>query len=189
MADLILIRHSQTRQVADVSSHQWILTDEGQARCKRLAEPLRPYALDRIITSEEPKAFRTGELVADILNIPCEKAPNLHEQRRSTAPYSPSVEVFQAQIQAAMNEPDKVLFGEETFNHARQRFSNQIDALLAQYPDQSLAIVTHGTVMSLYLAQISGEAVFPLWQSLDMPAYAVVSSAQKQITKIVTSVS
>ncbi|MDQ7026424.1 MAG: histidine phosphatase family protein [Anaerolineae bacterium] len=188
MPNLILIRHSQTKQQPDVDSHLWQLTEEGRKRCQTLAEALRPYAIDRIITSEEAKAYLTGQLIADVLEIDCETAPNLHETRRETVPYFENIADFRAAVQAAMLQPDKMLFGEEAFTGALNRFSQQIDSLLEQYPDDRLAIVTHGTVMSLYLAHLSGQNVVTLWNSLDMPAYAVLSLPQKTITKIFTSI-
>jgi broad specificity phosphatase PhoE len=190
MRHLILIRHSQTKQQANVNSHAWQLTDEGRKRCELLAEELRSYSIDRIVTSEEAKAALTGQLVADVLAIPCESAPNLHETKRETVGYFEREADFRASVQAAMNEPDKLLFGEETFTDARERLAEQLDTLLEQYPDETLAIVTHGTVMALFLAHISEQDIVSLWNSLDMPAYAVimVSLGQKQVTKIVASI-
>src|SRR5687768_5188210 len=115
MRQLIVIRHSQTKQQPNVSSHEWQLTDEGRKRCQHLAEELRPYGIDRIFTSEEAKAVLTGQLVADVLAIPCETAPNLHETKRETVGYFEREADFRASVQAAMVEPDKLLFGEETF--------------------------------------------------------------------------
>lgn len=190
MSHLILIRHSQTKQQANINSHSWQLTDEGRKRCQLLAEELRPYTIDRVIASEEPKAALTGQLVADVLAVPCETVPNLHETKRETVGYFESESDFKAAVQSAMLEPDKLLFGEETFTDARERFSRQIETLLAQYPDKTLAVVSHGTVLSLYLAHLSAQDAISWWNSLDMPAYAVimVSLGQKQVTNIVTSI-
>ena len=188
MTHLILIRHSQTQQQKDMNSHQWQLTETGRERCQILAEQLRLHEIDRIFTSEEPKAQLTGQLVADVLHIPCETAPDLHETKRDSVGYFEHIAEFQAAVEAAMLEPDKLLFGEETFTDARTRLANQIDTLLQQYPDETLALVSHGTVLALYLAQLSGDGAVGIWQSLDMPAYAVVSLPEKTITKIVTSI-
>src|SRR5688572_20787281 len=125
MRRLILIRHSQTKQQANVNSHAWQLTDEGRKRCELLAEELRPYGISRVITSEEAKAALTGQLVADVLVVPCETAPNLHETKRETVGYFERAADFKASVQAAMVEPDKLLFGEETFTDARERFAQQ----------------------------------------------------------------
>jgi broad specificity phosphatase PhoE len=190
MRQLILIRHSTVELQTNVNSHEWQLNAEGRKRCELLAEELRSYGIDRVITSEEAKATLTGQLVADVLEIPCESAPNLHETKRETVGYFENVNDFRASVQAAMAEPDKLLFGEETFTDARERFSKQLDTLLEQYPDETLAVVSHGTVMALYLAHISEQDVVSLWNALDMPAYAVimVSLGQKQVTKIVASI-
>jgi broad specificity phosphatase PhoE len=188
MTHLILIRHSQTQQQQDVNAHQWQLTDTGRERCQILAEQLRSYGVSRIITSEEPKASLTGQLVADVLNVPCETAPDLHETKRETVGYFEHIADFQASVEAAMLEPDKLLFGEETFTAARKRFSAQVDTLLQQYPDETLAIVSHGTVLALYLAHLSGNGAVGIWHSLDMPAYAVIDLPEKTVSKIVTSI-
>lgn len=186
MSNLILIRHSITKQQPDVDSHLWQLTAEGRSRCQNLAEQLQPYNIDRIFTSEEAKTILTGQLVANVLKIPCESASDLQEQSRSTAPYFADVQVFRAKIRAAMAEPDKLLFGEESFTDALQRFTQQIDSLLKQYPDDTLAIVTHGTVLALYLAHLSGQNAYVLWESLSMPTYVVISLPHKTVEKIVT---
>lgn len=187
MPYLILIRHSQTKQRRDIHSHLWELTEEGRKRCVVLAEQLRRYSITRIVTSTETKAQQTGQLVAELLGIPCHAVPELHETRRETAPYYECVDDFKAAIWAAMQEPDKLLFGEETFTEARQRFARQIDRLLQHDPDETLAIVTHGTVMALYLAHLSQQNVYTLWETLDMPAYAVLSLSEKTVTELVMS--
>jgi broad specificity phosphatase PhoE len=188
MVHLILIRHSQTQQQKDVNSHQWQLTDTGREHCQILAEQLRPYAISRIFTSEEPKAYLTGQLVADVLNVPCESSPDLHETKRETVGYFEHIADFEVAVEAAMLEPDKLLFGEETFTDARKRLSNQVDTLLQQYPDETLAIVSHGTVLAIYLAHLSGNGAIGIWRSLDMPAYAVINLPEKTISKIVTTI-
>ena len=188
MTHLILIRHSQTQQQKDVNAHQWQLTDTGRERCQILAEQLRPYGIDRIFTSEEPKAQLTGQLVADVLHVPCETASDLHETKRETVGYFEHITDFQAAVEAAMLAPDKLLFGEESFTAARKRLANQIDTLLQQYPDETLAVVSHGTILALYLAQLSGNGAVGIWQSLAMPAYAVIDLPQKTVSKIVTSI-
>lgn len=193
MSHLILIRHAQTQIDPTRSSHEWQLTPKGQRRSTLLAEQLRPYHITRLITSDEHKSIHTGALVAQQLGITSQPAPDLHETKRDTIPYYDVIADFHAAVAAAMHSPDDLLFGEETFTHARQRFAQAIDTLLAQYAadletHQSVAVVTHGTVMSLYLAHISQQPVYPLWRSLGLPAYAVLSLPDLQLLHIVEHV-
>ena len=188
MSKLIIIRHSETKQQPDTTSHEWRLTERGRERCEKLAEQLKPYDISRIITSEEHKAMLTGQLTADVLNIPCESTPDLGETKRDTAPYFDSVDDFRAAIRNGMENPNELVFGEERFADARTRFSNRIDTLIKQYPNQTIAIFTHGTVMSLYLADVTGRDIYEFWTSLGMPAYVALNLPDKTLEKFVQEV-
>lgn len=184
MTQIILIRHSETKQNPQASSHTWQLTKRGRERCESLGKKLKPCGVSRIITSEEQKAILTGQLTADVLDIPCETAPALGETKRDTLPYFDKIEDFWAAIENGMRHPDDLVFGEETFTDARTRFANSIDALVAKYPDDKLAIVTHGTVMSLYVSHLTGEDVYTFWRSLQMPTYAILDLDSKSLVEL-----
>jgi broad specificity phosphatase PhoE len=126
---LILIRHSISRQDPQVSAHQWSLTDEGRARCAALARRIHPYQPAIIVSSEEPKALQTAQAVTELLKLPHETG--LHEQLRETEPYRPQTE-FEARIRKLMENPLRLVFGEETGDAAYQRFQAAIDAI---FPD------------------------------------------------------
>lgn len=177
MSALILIRHSNSRQIPGISAHQWTLTDEGRERCIMLAEQLRPYHLARLASSDEPKATLTAELLREALGItpPVEVALDFRETRRETAPYHAEIADFQAAIYAAMQQPDALLYGEEAFTAARQRLEAALRQFVVAHPNERLGVVTHGTVMSMLLSHITGQPAYDIWQSLEMPAYAVLS--------------
>jgi broad specificity phosphatase PhoE len=189
MADLILIRHSISQQQPGISAHQWTLTPEGRARCIALAQHLYPYALAHIYTSAEPKARLTGELVAQFLGgLSCNIEEDLHETKRDTAPYHAEVAQFQAAIREAMAHPDELRYGEETFTAARERFGAAVNRLVALHRGQSIALVSHGTVMALYLAQLAQRDVYDIWQQMGMPAYARLSLPDLQLVELVNEI-
>ncbi len=182
MSYLILIRHSISHQTPAVSSHEWTLTPEGVERCGRLAEHLAPYQVTRIVASPEPKARLTAENTAQILHLPApEIVPDLQEQKRVTSRYYNSVGDFEAAVIAAMQRPDEVLFGEESFTAARNRLDHALHHLMECYPDDTVAAVSHGTVMALWLAPLLHRPVEEVWRALGMPAYAVIDWPQKRI--------
>lgn len=189
MADVILIRHSISQQQPGISAHQWTLTPEGRARCIALAQQLYPYGIARIYTSAEPKARLTGELVAQFLGgLPCSIEEALHETKREHTPYFADVAQFQAAIQDAMAHAYELRFGEETFTDARERFANAVNRLVAAHPGQSIALVSHGTVMSLYLAHIAQRNVYDLWMQMGMPGYARLSLPDLELIELVNEV-
>jgi broad specificity phosphatase PhoE len=177
LTHLILVRHSISQPQPGISAHQWTLTAEGQARCAALAAQLRPYQIARVATSDEPKAIATARLLADHLEVtaPLIIEPDFCETRRDTAPYFDSEGEFHAAVHAAMNRPDEVLFGEESFSSARRRITLALGRVMNAHHSETLAVVTHGTIMSLLLGHVSEKDPFEIWRSLGMPSFAVLT--------------
>ena len=177
MTHLILVRHSISQPQPGVSAHQWTLTAEGQERCAALAVQLRPYRISRIATSDEPKAVATAQLLVTHLGIqtPLIVEPDFRETRRENAPYFDSEGEFHAAVRAAMNNPNDIVFGEESFSDARRRIVIALGRLMNTYRSETLAVVTHGTIMSLLLGHVSEKDTFEIWRALGMPAFAVLT--------------
>lgn len=172
MPEIVFIRHSISQQEPGRSAHEWVLTPKGRAACAALAARLQPVQLACIYSSDEPKAQQTAAETASILGIPWATAADLHETRRDTVPFYPRHEDFIAVIQAAMQQPEALCFGEERFADAQQRFMLAVEALCRAHPHENFALVTHGTVLALALAAWTGQDAFALWRALKMPAYA-----------------
>lgn len=177
MTHLILVRHSIVQPQPGVSSQKWPLTTEGRARCAALAAQLRPYQIGRVATSDEPKAVATAQLLAAHLEIasPLIVDRDFGETRRETAPYFDSEGEFHAVVRMAMNSPDQIVFGEEAFNDARRRITLALGRLLNVHRTETLAVVTHGTIMSILLGHIAERDTFDIWRALGMPAFAVLT--------------
>ncbi|MCA9941760.1 MAG: histidine phosphatase family protein [Anaerolineales bacterium] len=185
---LLLIRHGPSRVVREMPASRWTLTPTAEPICAAFARRhLAPYAPARILTSHEPKAIRTGEIMAAVLDLPCAPAPDLHEHRRETAPWFDEAADFQAAIARLFAHPHDVVFGEESADQARVRFDAGIAALLRQYPHQTLAIVTHGTVLSLFIAAHNNLDPLAFWRQLTMPACAVLALPTFALRQTITA--
>lgn len=174
MPKLIFIRHSMVEIDRARPSREWSLSEGGRARCRQLVPALAVHHPTRIITSEETKAVETGQILADKLGLSCHAVPNLHEHNRIGVPYFESQKAFQAIIAQLFRQPDELIFGSETANEARNRFGTAVGRLLRQYPQETLAIVTHGTVLTLFLAQHNQFDSYPFWQSIQLPDFFAV---------------
>jgi len=183
---LVLIRHSMPNIVPGVPAHQWRLSKEGRERCKTLASRLAPWQPGIVVASLEPKAIETGRLVAKQVNIPFETAAGLHEHERTGATFT-TPERFQAQVAAFFQEPDQLVFGSETADHARRRFYKAVTTVLAAHPLDTVAIVAHGTVITLFVSQVASMDPFPFWRRLGLPALAVLEREKTQCADAVTA--
>ena len=167
----------------------WLLSADGRKSCAALAERLREHQPQIIITSSEPKANETGLLLSEALGIPFETAPGLHEHQRDTASFLNDRDKWNDLVADFFRRPDELVFGEETATQARKRFSAAMDAVLDQHPDETIVIVCHGTVISLYTAQVAGIDPFPLWQRLHLPSHVVFSRPELGLLEVVEKIS
>jgi broad specificity phosphatase PhoE len=83
--------------------------------------------------------------------------------------------------------PADRVFGEESADECRTRFSAAIDAILSDEPAHNVAIVSHGTVISLYAAPFFNLQPIDLWQRIVWPSYLVIDTSTKQGVAIVES--
>ena len=167
---------------------QWQLSEEGRQRCKDLAERLAAYDLAVIVASQEPKATETGQIVADMLDIPFETAVDLHEHERPTIGYLGSREQFQARVASLFEHPRELVFGSETADEAHSRFANAIDNVVEQHPSGNLAVVTHGTVLTLLVSRAAGLDPVPFWKSLGLPSFVVLFLPALGLLEVVADV-
>lgn len=176
MRKLLLVRHSAVEIDRDKPAHEWTLSAEGRARCADLAAKLARYHPAVFVTSVEPKAMETGRLVAKALGKPWHTAGGLHEHERHRVPYFGDRTAFEAAMADFFARPDELVLGEETAVAARNRFVDAVDNVLAAYLTSNVAIVAHGTVITLFLSHYNPHLdSFSLWRSLSLPCYFVLS--------------
>jgi broad specificity phosphatase PhoE len=173
MPQLILIKHAAPEVVPDLPSEKWRLSEKGRASCTPLAELVRPHGPKVIVSSTEPKAAETAELVAAQLGIPHSTARDLHEHDRSNVPHMRSSEFISA-VELFFRKPDELVLGRETAQQAEVRFTRAVTSVVNQHTGQDLAIVAHGTVIALLLARHSDRTAFQLWRELGLPSLAVM---------------
>ena len=167
---LILIKHSLSRIEEDRPANAWNLSMEGQLRAHRLAEQLERFEPEVIVSSNEPKAKETAEILASHFQIVMQVISDLREQDRSNVPYL-SENAFQASIREFFQKPDELVFGSETANQAHTRFYRTVHSILKEHRNKTVLIVTHGTMISLFVSRLTGSSDLELWSQLGLPSF------------------
>lgn len=185
---LILIRHSLPHFQPEVPASQWQLSEEGFRRASLIPQHLIPYNPSRIISSQELKARQTAQVIALALNLPIQVVPGLHEHERPQAAGQTSSEQFETLLANFFAHPDQLIFGTESADQAYARFTNTINQLISAYPQETLAIVTHGTVISLFVSHNCSLDPFEFWKRLGLPFVIVLSLPDLQILHITESI-
>ena len=184
MSELILVKHPLPDIDPAQPAREWHLSDAGRVRCHALADRLREYPLDRIVTSAEPKAIETGQIVADRFGLTIEMAEGLHEHDRSNVSLLDAAQ-FEASVAEFFARPHQLVLGRETADEARARFAKAVHRVLTSHPNESLAIVAHGTVITLLVSRAAGIEPFPLWKRLGLPSFIVLAWPSLDVRHIV----
>jgi broad specificity phosphatase PhoE len=170
---LILVKHSLPKIVENVPAQKWELSEAGRVRAQKLAVRLNGYHPEAITSSIEPKAKQTAEIIAAKHNLELHFVEGLHEHDRSKVGY-----LRRDELQAAMREffekPGRLVFGSETADVCHARFEQAVHSIIDQHLDKTIVIVAHGTVISLFVARLTGISDQLLWNDLALPSFVVV---------------
>src|SRR5258706_1596202 len=172
MRHLILIKHARPQVDPSISSEEWTLGDEGRAAAAQLAERLRPYAFSKLFCSSEPKAAQTADVIGRALAKPVEQANDLFEHERRDVPHMETRE-FIWLVALLFKEPNRLVLGNETADEAYERFGDAVDELIEKEPGD-VAVVTHGTVISLFAQRRAKQEPFALWRRMGLPSFIVL---------------
>jgi len=183
MRKLILVRHSLPEIVPNVTYDKWQLSREGRRRCKLLAKSLADYQPMSISTSTERKAVETAEIIANHLGLSFEQAPNLHENDRTDLGMLNSAEIDNL-FKSFFSRTDEYIMGRETADQARSRFISAVEEVVSRKPDGNVAIVAHGTVITLFTSHFSEVDAFTFWKELGIPSVVIFSIADYRLLKV-----
>ena len=186
MANLILIKHATPVKDPERPSHEWELSEAGREQAIKLAKGLEASGLsfDLVCTSNEPKAEETGQIIAAELDRPMQVVADLHEHDRSNVPVMPTRE-FISSVALFFREKDRLVLGRETARDAKARIARAIETLMREHDGKDIAIVTHGTVLSLFAADFLNEDPFQLWRRMGLPSYIAMDWEKREMIRVV----
>jgi broad specificity phosphatase PhoE len=176
---LILVRHGRPKIDLDAPPTTWSLCHEGQVGCAQLAEQIVAYKPTAVVASPEPKALETAQILAHRLGLEVVVDEGLHEHKRPAASFG-SEQEFRDSIAKVFAQPAAAASGGESTQQAAERLAKT----LAKYQGKPLLAVTHGTVLSLYLAERLGVDAHDLWRSLHMPDAFVLDDQGALVTRL-----
>lgn len=181
---LILVKHAMPQVDVDTPAHLWRLRPEGVAAAGMLAARLvARYSPSMVVASPEPKATQTGSIIAERLGLAFATADGLREHDRRAAGFHARDE-FAARMRDLFAHPDAIVFGSESASAALTRFAAAVDHVLAEGTSGDVVIVSHGTVISLFVAKRADVDASNLWATLGLPSYVALELPSHRIIEI-----
>ncbi len=187
MDHLILVKHSLPEIIPAIPAKQWRLSTVGQARCKPLAGKIASYSPTVVISSVEPKAVETAQIIARQMDKSFHTFEGLHEHDRTGVEFVDQ-ERFESQVHDFFEHPDQLVMGRETASQACERFSKALMSIETEYHNKSIVVVSHGTVITLFVERITGQEPFSFWKKLDLPSFVVFSLPKYKLVAAVESI-
>jgi broad specificity phosphatase PhoE len=180
---LVLVRHGKPEIEEGTPSTQWLLSQSGREAAALLATQLEGFTFQKITSSPELKAIGTAEAIAQKLGLNVEIDDDLSEHKRHSTGFLP-LEDFNTQIARLFQSPwSELVFGDETANAALERFTRALDRQYVSTGSSDVLVVTHGTIMLIYVANKLGIDPLPFWRSLSAPTAIVISSSEIVVLK------
>ncbi|MEX1157496.1 MAG: histidine phosphatase family protein [Thermomicrobiales bacterium] len=186
MDRLILVKHAFPAIVPDAPPRTWLLSDAGRRAAARHAAQLAAYDPVSVVTSVEPKAAETGQIIAAQIGLTAATAPGLHEHERGVVSFDGD-NVFHQEIVRFFSEPAAVVYGTETADAAHARFEVAVRAVCDAQPPGTLVVIAHGTVITLLVARANGLDPFPFWKNLGLPSSVVVERSGFRLVDTISS--
>jgi len=181
---LLLVRHSSPCIANGMSYRDWPLSDEGRGLAVHAAEYVAGFKPRLICSSDERKASDTAKIIARHCGLDVKVVPDLREHDRTGVPWRDAA-TRQQELQALFANPDAVVFGRESASQALGRLTTAIHRVTTR-KSGPWVLVTHGTVMALYLAKLTGRAALEIWSQLGLPAVATVDCRSRRLVELVT---
>jgi broad specificity phosphatase PhoE len=184
MPFLVFIRHAAPDIDPEVPSKRWRLSRAGRASSRSLANRLKDFEIATIVTSVESKAKETGEIIADELGILCLVRQGLQENDRQGVEIVDE-DAYRALIAKVFAQPDRTVMGRETAHMASDRFHRAILDALGEAPGETIAVVAHGVVMSLFVSRFNSIDTFGFWSGLGLPSAVVLDRNSFRLDRII----
>jgi broad specificity phosphatase PhoE len=169
---LYFFRHSQTIFEPEVPTPNWVLSEEGIEKAKLLSGDSKIMNIEIFYSSLQNKALETTVILAKPNRTPIKTHSGLAELTSITNAFIPCYDETVRDLYAGKI---KTINHGESLKEGRDRFHNTIEDIVhSEVGNDSIGIVTHGSILSLFASEYSGVAAYELHQQISMPDMAIL---------------
>lgn len=144
------------------------LSDAGRRQMERVAQALQPASLDAVYTSPRRRARESAEILASAAVVE-ERFGEIDFGELEGLTYEAAAEQYPSVYEKWMERPTEVKFpGGESFDEMRARVLDALRGIRDAHSNQTVAIVSHGGVNRIVLADalgIEAQNIFHMEQS------------------------
>lgn len=182
---IILLKHAYPTLIENVPPREWKLGDEGRQQSAKVVSHFRNQGIKHILSSLEPKALETATIIGNGFGLKSLPVDGLHEFDIPARPIMTKEQHVEAN-RRIFDFPDEPTLGSESAKNARNRFATALTAGLRNIPsDDTVLVVSHGTVISLFVGNGDFEKSFSIWRRLACMSYVRLDRQNFTLIEIV----
>jgi broad specificity phosphatase PhoE len=166
MPRLCLVRHTTPLIDQDRPAEEWGVGEEGRAQAEEIVPTLEEIEATIIVASPEPKARITAEILAQGSGLQLRVDDRLREQGLGAVPWYGGHDEFHSVVREHFALPEMKILGNESSRAAANRFNEVVQGF---GPTEVPVLVSHGRIISAWLATQIALDAFDIWQNLQMP--------------------
>jgi broad specificity phosphatase PhoE len=161
MGKLILVRHGESvgnrAQIFTTTPHELALTELGYEQARRAGDFIaKAFRTEVVVSSPYIRARETARIIAEVLKLPVDVEPNLHERDVGNLKGQPYQSVFETPGYDPQRPWKWEPPGGESYDDVKARVGPILDRLAAAHPSRDVVVVSHGGVMMALWAHITG---------------------------------
>jgi broad specificity phosphatase PhoE len=178
MVRIFLLRHAETNPMSTIQATKWHLTERGKQQAIALAKSGSFSTIDRIFISTEMKTFQTALPFANIFDIGVTRMSELDELQRGSGILTR--DDYNNRVQQVLSQLDVSIGGWESGTDALQRFLTGVEKIRTQNAVQSVLVISHGIVLSLYFAHLQNilSKTYARWSRLQFCDWGIVEDSR-----------
>ncbi|MGL1893639.1 MAG: histidine phosphatase family protein [Spirochaetaceae bacterium] len=183
MTHIYFIRHAESKFIFDKEKERG-LTLDGIRKSDMLVEKLQHINFAAIISSSYKRAIETVHPLSIKLDLNIDTYDELIERGIKGSDIKVEWEEINNAIKKSFDDIDYCLEGGETTREAQSRAIPLLKNLLDQYKGKSIAIGTHGNILTIILKYFDDSYGYNFWKKSKKPDIYKVSFLNYNITNV-----
>ncbi|GAA3399703.1 histidine phosphatase family protein [Paenibacillus hodogayensis] len=161
-----MIRHAESIYIEGAERERG-LTDKGSEDARLIRELLLGARIDAFVSSPYRRAIDTISPLAEAAGKEIAIEEDLRERQASATGFGK--DAFMEAKRKLFDNPGFAYPGGESSIEAQERACRSLSRLIGQYRGQSLAVGTHGDIMTLMLNRYDSRFDYTFWTGTTMP--------------------
>jgi broad specificity phosphatase PhoE len=179
---LYFLRHAETKFDENCPPRDWVLSETGENQSQMIAHHHNFRDIDVIICSTEKKTTLTALPLSEKLQVSIQYNGGLDEINSNNLPLTDH-NIYLQQKKYEFRHLNEASIKKESYENGLNRFNNAINFIQQTHRNKKILIVSHGTVLTLYFAQIigilsNGNHLCKRWRELEFCAWGLIEGGK-----------